>query len=980
MESAATQPLIYTSTMNTEADLPLVLHIDNMGRFGNYYYAKGWHTGSKFELQQFSYELPSPHLLARPEYAYYLGESGSPDPHEPRKRFLHFFWVNDGYLAEVSEVVPIRVSILAIESVETITSTRFHKLQDANMAEFLETLIQAKSKEAWSNRVVLEMVSDRFLEDQFAFFTAAVDACGWTHVHGVLREHCARLDQVLAARLLLQYYTQWTKVTDVAYLPHDLKEAFLQVLEVIDYTGCDFDFAEQVTTQLARFALPDACRFARKIIDSRKLDSHSISQLLHPCLPHHSQWWMRAALVSNGLGSEQMAEALNVAGYAAASQHQNELAELCYVAALAIKPDAQSAAWNLGWLHAHNGDVAAADKAFSCISRHYPNQSLCTAWPIVCGAVWPGSAQDTSGYRLPEGSASWPRISIVTPSYNQGQYIEETILSVLNQNYPNLQYIVVDGNSTDDTRDVLEQYRSRIDHLIIESDNGQTEAINKGFRLVDGDIIAWLNSDDIYAPGSLHAAALAWLANKADVIAGQCLEHTDRRFLLINKPAARNLDFNPPQLARIFKYWLKGHYFYQPEVFFSKRILDKVGLLDESLYYSMDYDLWMRFAIAGASLEVIDWPVAFFRKHDAQKTTNLIDCIEEQARVRSSHYKLVPGDERQHQIMRGLLELRDRKKITVGILTKRIGKIFSKSAQQELDAYVDGKFHCRIGDDVNHPDIAQADLVILLVHVLDDLDTIARLRKSRADRPIIGWFWDNHHHLFDNYPVAEALDVVIPGHALYSEYLRNDRSILSDHVSLCVTQWARHDAAEWFARYNGTSRNPDLYGGFVDYHFEPQRTEFLRNVMSGIPTHALGILSEENLKDYFGRSEEERFAEWCSYQTSLVLPLRNDLSQRVFDALLTGQIPLVPEEIRDMDTVIPRELQESLPIIRFSMKNPGSCLQAYNTAVELAARDGLEGCIRRHEYALENAMFSKRISMVLESAFQLGLPQPPFPS
>ena len=440
-------------------------------------------------------------------------------------------------------------------------------------------------------------------------------------------------------------------------------------------------------------------------------------------------------------------------------------------------------------------------------------------------------------------------------------------------------------------------------------------------------------------------AALKWFENGADVIAGICIEHIGRRMQLFNKPAAGNSDFNPSQLARIFKYWLKGFYFYQPEVFFSKRILDSVGLLNESLYYSMDYDLWMRFAKAGAVLDVVDWPFAFFRKHEAQKTSNLVDCIEEQARVRSRHHTLMPDEERLARIERGVQFLKRKPGATVGILTKRLGKIFAGAMQRELDEFCTKQgMVCHLSDDERDPRIAGADMVILLAHVLSDDKTIRYLREVNPERLIAAWFWDNHHHLFENQATAEAVDIVLPGHAVYGEYLRNDQSIYGGHIPLCVTQWTRQEAAAWFAESAAVSRSADLYGGFVEYAFEPARTEFLHKVMETLPRHALSILSETNLKAYFGRTEKDRFSEWCRYQTSLVLPLRNDLSQRVFDALLAGQIPIVPEEIADLDQVIPPELQESLPILRFRMKDPVQCRRRPSEGAGEFLPDGGCGC------------------------------------
>jgi glycosyltransferase involved in cell wall biosynthesis len=932
----------------------------SMGRFGNYFMVHGWYDGAADELPGALYRFAGCEPASKPEFTYVR------DMENGRIRFLQLFWVNDGYKLVASPDQPVHLSLHNTAGQPLAHPVSLHDFWHHEFEPFLEALEAIANRDVWTNRIIWEMIKRCGVDHRLGFFKLALDRIGWQTLDAGVEKNLAESAGPDSLRENLDFQCLCIFNMDVGYLPSELRAKFIGLIGQFRIEEKDRQLVQDAVRQLARIDPELACDFALRVINTLEFDRKEMAVCLRPCFPQNSQWWLHHALNEEELGTEQAADALNCAGTAASTQGLPSLALLSFEAALKIDPQAQSVAWNAGWHCAANGDFGKAVELFKNITRHYTQHSLATRWPHVNDLPWPLAAMGTEGFTLPDGIQSWPRITVVTPSFNQGCFIEETLLSVLNQGYPNLQYIVVDGNSTDETREVLERYRDRLDHLIIESDKGQTEAINKGLRLADGDLVAWVNSDDMYAPGTLHQAALKWLENQADVIAGICIEHIGRHMLLFNKPAATNADFNPSQLARIFKYWLKGFYFYQPEVFFSKRILDTVGLLNESLYYSMDYDLWMRFAKAGATMETVDWPFAFFRKHAAQKTSNLVDCIEEQARVRTRHHPLVPDEERGYRIRRNLDLLKRKQGASIGILTKRLNKIFSASMQAELDRFCDKGFSYFLSDDESDPRIARADAVILLAHVQEDTKTVDSLRAANKDRLIAAWFWDNHHHLFENQKLADIVDIVLPGHALYGEYLRNDQSIHGGHVPLCITQWARQDVAEWFGEFGAGQRSPELYGGFVEYTFEPARTEFLHKLMDLLPKHSLSILSEANLHAYFGRSEKERFAEWCRYQTSLILPLRNDLSQRVFDALLAGLIPLVPEEIKDLDLVISPELQESLPIVRFRMKDPGSAVAAHRQASEAFARMGAAGALARHRHALENHMFSSRINSIIE--------------
>lgn len=221
---------------------------------------------------------------------------------------------------------------------------------------------------------------------------------------------------------------------------------------------------------------------------------------------------------------------------------------------------------------------------------------------------------------LPNGQP-WPKISIVTPSFNQGCFLEETILSVLNQGYPNLEYIVIDGGSTDESVDILNKYGSRLAFWTSEKDRGQCHAINKGLARATGEILTWLNSDDRLAPGALAAAALAFHTSDADLVSGLCqlLQHDRLIGTHLTSCADGPLPLNA--LLNQEQAWDFGQFFYQPEVFFKRELWERAGAqLDESLHFSMDYELWLRFAQAGARLKILGVPLAQYRIHEAQKT------------------------------------------------------------------------------------------------------------------------------------------------------------------------------------------------------------------------------------------------------------------------------------------------------------------------------------------------------------------------
>ena len=260
--------------------------------------------------------------------------------------------------------------------------------------------------------------------------------------------------------------------------------------------------------------------------------------------------------------------------------------------------------------------------------------------------------------------SSWSRISVVTPSFNQGEYIEETIRSVLLQGYPDLEYIIVDGGSTDETISILRRYEPWLAYWVSEPDRGQSHAINKGWARATGAWLGWLNSDDIYLPSALRTAMESAAADKGrDLIYGDVqYVNADGSHRMVRR--ARPFDLRAHVLA--------GGVIHTPAVFWQSHLIAKAGPLDEGLQYGMDNDFWLRVMPHARGYYCRKVLGTFRRHHDSKTVQAQMSLVREthqaflRALVQDPYKSLLNEAEKRHVLGRSVWMM--------GVLAHRSGQ------------------------------------------------------------------------------------------------------------------------------------------------------------------------------------------------------------------------------------------------------------------------------------------------------------------
>jgi len=474
----------------------------------------------------------------------------------------------------------------------------------------------------------------------------------------------------------------------------------------------------------------------------------------------------RARLLA-GIGP---AEAPNAAGLALLATGRTACAGLAFAIAHHAAPEDAAARLNAGYAALAGGDAVGAADILCDLPACGEAAMAGAAWPHLGELPWPfaplpAAARAALDALLPAGA--WPRIRLVTPCFNPGPWLEETILSVAHQHYPALEHVVVDACSTDGTAEVLARHRHRLHAVIVEPDSGPAEAICKGLAGTEADLLGWINADDLLAPGALHRLGAAFAAAPdADIVHGSALPHRGRRILGHQVPLADGAaGFTTEALADVFDRWAEGRFFLQPEALLARRFWDRLGgRLDTSLAAVFDYEMWLRAAALAPRIVRVAWPTAFYRIHAAQRTAGRAALAEEQVAVRDRFAAPAPPPARLAALrarLRGALAGRPRLLLIDQWCAETIAPAAREEARASLAAL---GVALEIRAQLPAGEIG-ADIVLRLLRAHDGADWVATLRGRDFAGPVLGWLLEDDRDPYANAAIAAGLDLVLPARA-----------------------------------------------------------------------------------------------------------------------------------------------------------------------------------------------------------------------
>lgn len=240
------------------------------------------------------------------------------------------------------------------------------------------------------------------------------------------------------------------------------------------------------------------------------------------------------------------------------------------------------------------------------------------------------------------------------------------------------------------------------------------------------------------------------------------------------------------------------------------------------------------------------------------------------------------------------------------------------------------------------------------------------LRESMGPRDlIVSWMWDHHTAYVPNLKTSLASDFVVYSHSNHSAYLHTPTSVIAGHIPLCSAQWEHHVARNLFHQCAQGERQHTLLMNYVHYDFAPKRNAALATIREHIKEAHTVIMPANDRSRYFMKTPLERFEEWARHKATIILPMNDDLSTRVFDALLAGLVPVIPSNITDFDLLVPPAEQASLGIVRIDSYELDELKAGAQLALQTFDDQGRDGMLARHHYALENHLLINRITGIL---------------